>query len=163
MLLIRRFLKLQKEEEFANEKGAQGWVSFLHVGLRMCADPYESLPRQLCICKCAVSAGVHRRSATALFTVQHNNDVWHDGNWWKSPTTFRGSKDAQMLYKKCVLPFNCISSWRRLNNTYPGLNHLGHWSKLNQAFNDLLPLLLFSIMLEHLWALYIIWKAFGIY
>lgn len=55
-------------------------------------------------------------------------------NWWKSPTTFRGSMDAQMLYKKFILPFNCTSSWRRLYNKYPGLHHLGNWSKLNQAF-----------------------------
>lgn len=31
----------------------------------------------------------------------------------------------RMLYKKCILPFTCPSSWR-LNNTYPGLHHLGH-------------------------------------
>lgn len=65
--------------------------------------------------------------------------MYDSGNWWKSPTTLRGSKDAQMLYKKFILPFNCTSSWRQLNNTYPGLHHLGHWSKLNQAFKPSPP------------------------
>lgn len=68
--------------------------------------------------------------------------MYDNEKWWKSFTTFRGSmdpEDPQLFYKTFISPFNCTSSQRRLNNKYPRLHHLGHWSELNQAFKPSPP------------------------
>lgn len=86
-----------------------------------------------------VLAHIVRTLVTELFSVQDNNnsDVW----LWilvQIPDHFEGIHGPQgprLLYKTFISSFNSTSSHRGLNNKYPGLHHLSHRSRLNQALN----------------------------